>query len=170
MTAGLVALPAQAATDPTNITLTGGSLDFGTPFSAGDFPSTQLNGSVQTVTADVGNWSVNDARGSLLGWNVTIAAGQFTSAGADTLPVGSLSLTAPTVSAGSGQAGGLAPIVQSLTPIDAGSAVPLVVAAPLTGQGLWNFTQGAGQLSLVVPPTVKAGTYTSTITTTLSSL
>src|SRR5687767_4567533 len=75
---GVTAAPAQAATDLTEIQLTAGSLDFGTAFGAGNFPSTQLTGTAQTVSASVGNWSVNDARGSLLGWNVKIGASQFT--------------------------------------------------------------------------------------------
>jgi hypothetical protein len=165
----VAAVPVQAATDTTAITLTGGALDFATPFTAADFPSTQLTGSAQTIKATVNNWSVNDARGSLLGWNVKIQASRFETSDGKQLPAGALSLTAPTVAAGSGQASTLKPVVQTLTPLDAGAAVPVAVAALSTGQGLWNFGQGADNLTLVIPPTVEAGTYTSTITTTLSS-
>ena len=176
----LAAAPvAQAGTDTTQIQLTAGTLAFGTEFSAADFPATQLTGSLQTVSTSVGNWSVNDARGSLLGWNVKIGATRFTDTNGTpgdtsddkTLPLSSLSLTGPSVSAGASQSLSLKPIVQPLTTaLDNGSLdVPLAIAAPLTGQGLWNFTQGATHLSLVIPPTAEAGTYSSTITTTLSS-
>lgn len=168
-----------SATDTTSVTLTAGSLSFGTGLAAADFPSTSLSGVAQTVTTSVGNWSVDDSRGSLLGWNVKIGATRFTDQNgtpADatddkTLPLASLTLTAPSVSAGGGQAGSLAPVVQPLTTaLDNGTAaVAAAVAAPATGQGLWNFTQGASHLSLVIPSTVPTGTYSSTITTTLSS-
>jgi hypothetical protein len=172
--------PAHAAsgTDLTSIQLIGGTLDFGTGFSASNFPATSLNGMPQTVTTAVGNWSVNDARGTLLGWNVKVQASQFTDDGgtpADatddkTLPAASLSLTAPTASAGAGQSSLLAPVVQPVSlPIDGGAAVPVAIAALTKGAGLWNFAQGANHLSVVIPPTAQAGTFSSTITTTLSS-
>jgi len=177
----VAAAPAHAASgsDTTSITLTAGSLDFGTGFAAADFPTTALNGSVQIVSTSVGNWSVNDARGNLLGWNVKIGATRFTdnngtpadTADDKTLPLSSLTLTAPTASAGAGQSALLAPVVQPVTTaLDNGSlSVPVAVAAATTGQGLWNFAQGANHLTLVIPPTAAAGTYNSTITTTLSS-
>ncbi len=170
--------PAQAATDDTQIELTAGALDFGTTFSAANFPTTQLNGLAQTVSTSVSNWSVNDATGSLLGWNVKISASRFTDnngTAGDTsddkqLPTSLLTLTAPTVSAGASQADLLKPVVQPVTTaLDAVAAVPVAIAAVTTGQGLWNFTQGNSHLTLVVPPTAQAGTYKSTITTTLSS-
>jgi hypothetical protein len=170
--AAALATPAHAAQDLTEVTVTAGTLDFGTAFSAANFPAVQLDGTVKTVAANVANWSVNDARGSLVGWNVTIAASPFTDAvSGAVLPAGTLSLTAPTVTAGSGQASTLKPTAAgpAIAAIDAGT-VPFIAAAPLTGQGLWNFTQGADQLSLTIPSTVLAGTYSSTITTTLSSL
>jgi hypothetical protein len=174
--------PASAAgstTDTTSITITAGSLDFGSNFTAANFPNTALTGLAQTVTTSVSNWSVNDATGSLLGWNVKIGATRFTdnngtagdTSDDKTLPLGSLSLTAPTASAGASQSNLLAPVVQPLTTaLDNGTAdVPVAVAALTKGQGLWNFTQGNNHLSLVIPATTEAGTYTSTITTTLSS-
>ena len=167
-----VAGPANAATDPTQIQLIGGSLAFATPFTAENFANLTLNGQVQTVNAAVNDWAVNDSRGSLLGWNVTAEASQFTDSSGQTpktLPAGSLTLTGPAVSAGAGQSGTLAPVVAPLTTaLDGGLPVPVAIAAPLTGQGLWNFDQDTTDLTLVVPPTAEAGTYTSTITTTLS--
>lgn len=185
--AAVVALAAAASpasaqtsvTDTTSIELTSGSLDFGTGFAAADFPTTALTGGVQTVSTSVGNWSVNDASGSLLGWNVKIGATRFTdnrgtpSDATDDkqLPLSGLTLTAPTASAGASQSALLAPVVQPLTTaLDNGTVdVPVAVAALSKGQGLWNFSQGASHLTLVVPATAAAGSYTSTITTTLSS-
>ena len=173
-----VAGPANAASDPTQINLIGGSLAFGTPLTANNFADLTLNGTIQTVNAEVNDWSVNDSTGSLLGWNVTAQASQFTDDNGTpgdntddkTLPTASLSLSGGTPAAGAGQSALLAPIVQPLgTPIDGGAAVPVAIAALGKGQGLWNFAQDADDLTLVVPPTAEEGTYTSTITTTLTS-
>jgi hypothetical protein len=176
--AAVLATPAHAGTDVTSISLLGGNLDFATAFSASDFPATTLNGAGQTVTTAVANWAVNDARGTGLGWNVKVQATRFTDDGgtsSDTsddkqLPTSLLTLTGPTVAAGASQSALLKPTVQPLTTaLDAGAAVPVAIAAVGTGQGLWNFSQGASHLSLVIPPTAEAGDYSSTITTTLSS-
>jgi len=182
--AALAAAPVPAVaqgtgTDATSITVTAGSLGFGTNFAAANFPNTALSGLAQTVSTSVGTWSVNDARGSLLGWNVKVGATRFTDQNGTpgdttddkTLPLSSLTLTAPTAVAAGGQSSLLAPVVQPLTTaLDNGTAdVSAAVAALSTGQGLWNFTQGASHLSLVLPATASTGTYASTITTTLSS-
>src|SRR3954453_9414027 len=65
-----LALPssALAATDATNITINGGALNYTTPFTAGDFPATTLNGLPQAKTANINDWTVTDNRGSAAGW------------------------------------------------------------------------------------------------------
>lgn len=178
--AAALAAPGAAhaqATDTTSVTLSAGSLTFPTTLAASNFPATQLNGQVQTLNAAVGDWSVNDATGALLGWTVQVKASQFTDNNGTagdatddkTLPPGSLTLALPTVGAGASQSSLLAPVTLAITPIDTGVNQILAQAIATEGSGLWNFTQGADDLTLVVPPTVKAGTYTSTITTTLSA-
>jgi putative surface cell wall-binding protein len=171
----LAAAPvAQAATDDTSITLAAGELTYTTPFTAGDFPSTTLTGLAQTKRASVNAWTVTDARGSLLnGWNVTVAASQFTAGGGKTLPTGSMTLAtppAPTTTFGNLS---LPPVpVPLAAPIDGGSTQKMATAAVAQGLGQWTFTSvnaGGGDLALTVPPDAQAGTYTSTITTTLAS-
>ena len=164
---------AHAATDTTSITITGGTLDYTTPFTAGDFPATTLSGLQQIKTASVDPFAVTDSRGGAAGWHLTIAASRFTS-GSDQLPLGSMSLATPPVPTTTIGNLGIAPIPNvalGASPIDDGSSHALVDAAavPLGGAGKWTFTPVAGTLTLTIPPAVVPGTYSSTITTTLST-
>jgi hypothetical protein len=170
----LAAAPAAAsASGTTSVAITGGSLGFVTAPVPGNFSPVTLNGSVQTTTATIPNWSVNDATGSLLGWNVKISATQFTTGGATPLllPVGSMTYTPPSaVTAQSGQLAALAPTaLPSGAAIDGSAARQIVLAAVGDGGGQWGFTQGTGALTLTLAPgTATAGTYSSTVTTTLT--
>lgn len=170
----LAALPGSAlaaATDDTSVAITGGTLDYTTPLAAGDFPATTLSGVQQTRTATVAPYVVTDARGGSEGWNLTVAASQFTS-GTNTLPAGSLAMAAPPVPTTTAGNLGVAPVPQAIaSPIDGGTTQKMVSAAavPLGGAGEWTFTPLAGTLTLTIPPAVAAGTYSSTITTTLAT-
>jgi hypothetical protein len=175
-----LAAPASALAGTTSVTINGGTLDFGTAPSVGNFTAVTLDGSlVKTTNASVSNWSVNDATGSLLGWHVNVAASQFTTGGGtpSTLTTGSMTYAGPNMAAGASQSSLLNPVLLALraTPVpidlssDGSTAVPVVKSLAATGQGLWNFTQGASDLTLSVPATTKAGTYTSTVTFTLAS-
>jgi hypothetical protein len=176
-----LALPAGASaeTDSTSVALSGGSLSFTTAPMADDFASTILTGATQTVTAGFNDWRVKDARGSGAGWNVTMQASQFSDGQATpkTLPAGSLKLKTPVVSAVDPLNLAVAPIV-SLTPtppwtLDGGSSVKVVSAAAGTGEGEWNFDHAnlaaSKDLELKVPADASATTYSSTITSTLST-
>lgn len=171
-----LAMPAAAATDDTSVTLTSGPLEFTDAPGAANFAATQLTGDVETLNTTFDNWSVNDARGSGAGWHVTVQASQFsTGVDGDTLPVESLSLKAPTLITAANLLN-LAgpPALTSSGPwtIDGASAVKVVSAAADKGQGEWDFTQAnllGGDLTLTVPADAAAGTYTSTITTTLAT-
>ena len=166
--------PAYAQSDPTSVTINGGTLAYTTPLTAGNFPSVTLDGTQNVVTANVNPYVVTDSRGGAAGWNLTVEATQFTSASTDTLPQGSLRMALPPVPTKNAVDNplGLTPTVQpTLDAIDGGSAQKLVsaAAAPLVGAGAWTFTPLPGALTLTVPGVVPPGTYTSTITTTLSS-
>jgi hypothetical protein len=174
---GLIApAGASAATDNTQITLAAGALTYTTPFSAENFPNTSLTGVQQTVRASVNPWKVTDARGSLLnGWNVTVAASRFTDTVDNTkqLPAGSLALVnTPTTSTTLGNVS-LPPATPAVAAaIDGGTTQKLASAAVAQGLGEWTFTPvnaAGGDLALTVPPTAVAGTYVSTITTTLAT-
>lgn len=167
-------LPASAlgANDTTQFSVTAGAL---TLTSAPDYPNLgtlTLNGQAQTLTAQMGNFTVADATGSGAGWNVSVvgdtAGGKSpvfkqwngTTYGSASLPANSLTLsstgasfsalngttgTAPTHSCGSGCF------------VDAASPVKLASAAVNAGMGTYATTgYGASSLSLAAPTTVKA--------------
>lgn len=182
--AAAAAFPAasQATEASTNITITGGTLTYTTPFSAGNFPTTKLTGLPQPVEASVSPWVVTDNRGTGAGWNVTISASRFkcsisTECGTTEFPASSLTLAAVVVPSTStenliGPPPAVAPLyVPPVTPLDNGGAaqkIATAAAAPLNGSGAWTFTYATG-LKLIVPASTKPGTYTSTITTTLAN-
>jgi hypothetical protein len=171
-----LASAADAATDDTSITLTGGTLDYTTPFGANDFPTTALTGLPQVAHAPVNPWVVTDGRGSPLnGWNVTISGTQFSTGGGSpsTLPTGSMTLAqAPVPTTTTGNLS-LPPVPVPLAgAIDGGAPQKIATAAVAQGLGRWTFTPAnlaGGDLTLNVPANALAGTYTSTITTTLST-
>lgn len=165
---------ALAETDNTQITLNGGALSYSTPFSAGNFPTTSLTGLQQVARANVNPWTITDARGSLTaGWNVTVAASQFTD-GSKTLPTGSMSLVnVPTIGTTVGNLS-LPPVsVPAALAIDGGGAAQKIATAAIAqGLGQWTLTPlnaAGGDLILTIPPDAQPGTYTSTITTTLAT-
>lgn len=178
---GLAVAPAaNAATgsDTTSITLNAGSLTFDTNFTADDFPNTTLTGLAQVVNAKTNAFSVNDATGSLLGWNVKVRASQFSTGGATpkTLPEGSLTYTGLNTSDISTTVTGVASLnpvpVAIAAAIDSASGTndqKIVQALVGKGSGKWDFASNNTGLTLAILPTVEPGTYTSTITTTLSS-
>ncbi len=171
---GAAAAPAQAATDNTSIAIGAGSLTYPTPLAAANFPAVTLNGLQQTVRTSISPFVVNDARGGSAGWNLTVAASQFTHSNTtDQLPAGSMSMALPPVPTTTVGNLGTPPVVAgtSLQPLDGGSAQKIVSApaTPLSGAGQWTFTPLADTLTLQVPAAVEPGTYTSTITSTLST-
>jgi hypothetical protein len=170
--AALALAPVAAAeTDTTQLTLDAGTLDYTTPFSAGNFPTTTLTGTPLTLHADANQWVVTDARGSVdNGWNVTIAASQFSAGGGKTLPLGSLALSAPpTATTDPGNTSGAPSSLTPASPIDDGSTQKLVSAAAGDGMGQWTFASSNSALTLTVPSNTQTGTYVSTITTTLAT-
>jgi len=147
-----------------------------TPPAFGDFAPVQIDAAGPVITtAPVSNWSVN-ATGQLLGWHVDLAATQFATTGGAVLPLNSMTYRGPRVTAGSGQLIGAFPsvLVDNLTTVtldrsaNGAQSVSIINAAPGLGQGIWNMAQGTTDLRLTVPPNVLAGSYTSTITVTLS--
>lgn len=174
MVAALTATaPAAAETDTTSVTIQGGSLVYTTPLTAGDFPSVTLNGLTQVVKADIDPYVVTDARGTADGWKLSIAASRFSDGAGHTLPAGSLAMVDVPIPTPGAVVDGVIPPVPSVPvdPIDGGSTqtIASAEAAPLSGTGQWTFTPTAGALVLTIPPDATPGTYSSTITTTLST-
>ncbi|HEO8419713.1 MULTISPECIES: WxL domain-containing protein [Bacillaceae] len=146
----------------------GGSLSFGTQPSVDNFGSVTLNGQVQNSTAAVSAFTVIDATGTGDGWNVVVKADQFTdSANGLTLPTNSIDIDLPTVTADTG-ASELATISKASGKIDSSTGVKILSAAEGGGMGTYNVD--ANNLTLTLQPKdVKAGTYTSTISVTVTT-
>lgn len=138
------------------------------PVTVSDFASVTLDGTGKTTTATMSNFSVSDTAGA--GWQVTVGATQFQEfdvgaaqyvTGGKTLPAGSLTMAAPTVS----PAGGIT-IPPGPYAID-GATVQLASAATGT-TGTYDFTQG-GLLTLTIPASAYARTYRSDMTIAVAS-
>ena len=161
-------MAAQGADTDATGTLTGGSLTNTAPvieaFTAG------LTGVNQTITTDVGAWSVNDARGTNLGYNITLAAtaptvgGTVDGAGTG----GSLTMGATTATAAAGNPAATGPVSSSQLLSTTAATIDAAVAG--TGQGQWDFAPDADNLSVVIPGNASAGAYTSTLTYTAAAL
>jgi hypothetical protein len=178
-------LPATAlgASDTTSFTVSPGSLSLTAAPDYPNFGALTLNGQAQTLSAQMGSFTVADGSGSAAGWNVSVigdtAGGKsavfkvycpnancgsdtgpgYVSGGA-TLPANSLTLssTGATFSALNGTTG-TAPTHScgSGCFVDAASQVKLVSAATNAGMGTYQASgYGASSLALVTPTTVKA--------------
>lgn len=173
---GIAALApaAQAAADPTNVTVTAAEITLGA-ISVGDFAAVTLDGTVNTTAATMAAFSVSDSRGSGAGWNVTIGATEFaewngtayvvsgktigasrTSLGNATVAkIDDTSSTAPTMTAGA-------------YTLDAGSAVKIASAAA-DGSGMGSYSITPGAVSLTVDADTYAANYRSDVTVSLTS-
>lgn len=117
------------------------------------------------------DFTVTDSREVAEGWNVVVQGTAFAEwngagyvGGGKTLPVGSLSMLAPTVS--SSETSSLTMTTGPYS-ID-GYAVKVASAAPPTGLGTYTFTQ-SGPLTLTVVAAAYAGAYRSEITLSVAS-
>jgi hypothetical protein len=167
------------------LSITGGSMSQTAPTSLGW--STSLNGSAQSAvdgtTADQ-RVTVNDARGSGAGWNVTLSATTFTTgahslANAATLSVNGDAVTSPTST--TSPTVGCQPLGTCILPTNGVSAYPVAVTtAPTTPVSVKLYSAGIGtglgnvQLSsigywLAIPANAFAGTYLSTVTFAVST-
>jgi hypothetical protein len=157
---------AQAATDDTSVTLTGGTIALAPP-TFGDFPGAILDGSADSQSASVSGWGVNDPRGTRLGWQVSMAASPLSTGGGTPII-----MTGAVVTVAEPVATPVDPTNESTAPTtlggDISAGVNVATAAVDAGLGDWALAQGATDLSLATPANARAGTYTSTITTTLT--
>ena len=164
---GLVA-PAAHAEDPTDVTVTAGSLAITSPTVA-NFTAVTLNGAAQTTTAAMDAFSVSDLRGIGAGWNTTVQASQFAEhdgsayvTDGKTLAQNSLSMPELTVAA-NGTTSPSPTITAGPYSIDGAAAVKFASAGTDAGMGTYDFTQG-GSLTLSIPSTAYATTYRSDVT------
>jgi hypothetical protein len=128
--------------------------------------SAQANAGTMTLTVD-------DASGTGAGWNVTIQSSAFVYAGSNggtDIPAANFSLTAaatPVTTAGQAVDGTNGPKVPASSPIGTLDSARKVIAAN-ANYGLGTYTQ-ALSVSLAVPAQSRVGTYTGTLTTTISA-
>jgi hypothetical protein len=161
LSAFAVMAPAAFASDGTQAVVTGGTLSISNP-AAGDFTPVTLNGTDQSPTASLAAFTVNDARGTGVGWHVTAQASQFANAGATrALVAGSLEMSEPTVDA-NGTSSPEPDVAAGPYVIDNGSAVSIASAALDEGMGAYDFSDTT--LTLTVPADAYAATYLSTVT------
>jgi fibronectin-binding autotransporter adhesin len=143
---------------------------------------------VDTVAADQ-TYNVDDATGSATGWNVAVAATQFTATGGALLPLtgtfstnGSVTsataAAAPTATCASGAGTCTLPTDAVTYPVavTTGAAVtPIAIYSAATSTGEGSIDIGGSTAAdpvgwwLAVRPDATPGTYTSTITLTLAS-
>jgi hypothetical protein len=130
--------------------------------------SAQASTGTMTLTAD-------DSTGSNLGWNVTIQSSAFVYSGGNggtNIPAANFSLTSaspPTVNAGQavdalGIGGPKVPATSPVGTLD----TPRKTLHALTLFGNGTYSQALG-VSLSIPAQSAAGTYTGTLTTTISA-
>lgn len=177
---GALAPAAHAAADPTNVTVTAAELTLGA-ISVGDFTAVTLDGTVNTTTAAMAAFTVDDSRGSGAGWNVTIGATEFTewdstlNAGAGGYVTSGKTIGTSRTLLGNATAA-KNDATSSATPtmtagdytLDAGSAVEIASAAA-DGSGMGSYTITPGAVSLTVDADTYARNYRSDVTVSLTS-
>jgi hypothetical protein len=144
-----------------------GTLAISAPTVA-NFAGVTLDGTSKSTTAAMGTFTVTDARGSGAGWNVTVQATQMTTGGGTPklLALGSISMPQPTVAKVAATSGAVPSLTAGPYLIDVASPLKISsAAADGTGMGSYLFTPG--NLTLNLPASVYAGTYTSTITVSI---
>jgi hypothetical protein len=145
---------------PIDVTFTGALQLVSAPTSS-TLPGVALNGTSQSTSGTLGNMQVKDSRPTAPGWTLTASSTNFTS-GANTISNTLATLTPGSVTTPNGS---------SLTGVSAGAGGALNVsrtimsATAANGLGTYNVNPTeAAQINT----TVKTGTYSATLTITLS--
>jgi hypothetical protein len=173
VTAGVSGGAAHAAGTPVDVVLGPGTpgLTITQPTTTATLTGTSAPGTV--LTGSLGDTTVTDGRGALLGWTVTaLTEGHLVSTvdPAHTVSLGTaaiggpLSVTVPSVKAiGGALLAGVVPGVGgSLNP-----SMPVVLATALTGLGGGGYQFNPG-LSFTVPPNTYAETYRTVVVQTVA--
>lgn len=154
--------PAGAGDTDVTFTLTAGTLSVAETNAAVDL-GTVGEVVAQTVTGSLGNVTVTDNRGAaIVAWTASVASTDFTN-GTTTIDGDATVYTTGLVTQDSGTAVGV-PVV---TVVGTKTAPVAVVVATGSGsnQSTWTPT-----VSVVVPPNATVGTYTATITHSISGV
>lgn len=157
----------MAADTGVNSTITGGDLKL-SEISATAFAGLTLDGKIQNdSTATIQPFTVTDARGTGTGWDVSISATPFTnSAAPKALSPNTLTIAAPAVTAGEGSSSA-ADLTKLDGAIDNGQVKMLTAEA---NEGMGTYEVAAIPMSLNLKPSeVYAGTYSTTVSVTLTN-
>lgn len=180
----------SSCTDTGTLTLSGGTLTMTTTTSlswAATLAGTTTY-AVDSVAADQG-FQVDDNTGSGAGWKVTVSATTFTTGSNSLADSGTFSLDGSTTTSTSTTAPTAACVTTGACTVPTESAVSYPVAittaaASPTAVTIYNAAAGSGLGDiaiggsgatnpigwwLTIPPTAKAGTYTSTVTLSIAS-
>jgi len=137
-----------------------------------EFTGVTLNGKIQTVTANINSFTIMDATGSGAGWDFNVSATLFNHSTEGDLSAGSLILDIPTITAieeGSDEENTILFPSEPVS-IDNALATPVAILSAEADGGMGTYTVGAIPMTLTLMPNeVYSGTYTSTITTTLTA-
>ena len=165
---------AQAAADPTNVTVTAADLTLGA-IAIGDFAGVTLDGTVNSTTATMSAFDVNDSRGTGAGWNVTIGATEFAEwngtayvTGGKTIGASRTSMATATVAKIDSTSSTPPTMTAGAYTLDAGSAVKIASAAA-DGTGMGSYTITPGGVTLTVDADTYAKNYRSDVTVTLAT-
>ena len=180
MLAAFALLSGTASATTTSATLTGGDLSISRALTAGSFAGT-LSGAAQSLSAApaaggtaFGGFQIRDARGSGVGWEVTVSAGRLVSGSGHAFALGSLTMPALSV-VGEADSSAVPGTLHGAVAIDnsadgsTGGVVMAATSAAGQGMGAYDFTNAA-PWTLAVPADAFDGTYSSTVTTTLATL
>jgi hypothetical protein len=122
-----------------------------------------LNGSAQTSTGNLPVVVVTDYRGSTFGWSLVGALTDFTGTPGGTIGKANLTWT-PVCVASTGASNAVTAAAGSAGPVDAGT----LCSAPTSPTGTGGSFDASAALALTVPANQLAGSYTATLTITLS--
>jgi hypothetical protein len=163
--AGVLALGATAYADttadtPVTVEVNSGTLGISAPTGSVDLGSVLASASAQTVSAALGMVTVTDSRAGALGWVATAGATDFTGPGSISVSTpGSITYT-PGQASVTGTANVAPTFEDHLYP-----TVPVQTATGVSGvnTAAWNPT-----IAVTIPGGAQAGTYSTTITHSVS--
>lgn len=163
---------AQTETAVTTATLRGSTLDVAIAPGAGEFAGS-LDGTAHELSGDgLAGFTVTDARGSGAGWQVAMKASRFVNEDAGGTALAPDSLMAPlfiVTKADPGSSAVPGRVTAASIDNDTGAIVASCTEAR-QGMGSFAFSAPAGSWKLAVTAHEFAGTYSSTITVTVSTL
>jgi hypothetical protein len=150
---------------PTSLAISGGGIHVVSDPASLVFAPVTLTGTPQVTNATLNKLTILDASGSGSGWHVSVSATPLTD-GVNTFPINSMSIDDPSgISTASSSP---SPTLSTGGVIDNG-AVTLASAAIGEGMGEYDIEFGADSLNLAVGSTAVVGSYTGTMTVTVST-